>query len=311
MAGDENFDHRMRFSRTTRKILALILILLLLTVFSATRAKTAPDGSLQVSYIDVGQGDSALLQDSNGFDVLIDGGVVSAGPTVVAYLKQKGADHLEVLVASHPDSDHIGGLISVLQDSSITVDALVYNGYPGTSQTWNDFLAAASSRGLTPTPAQFPLDLTWGDLQAHVLNPAAGLSNPPTNKASLVIRIDHSNVRFLFTGDIDSTIEATVIARQTPVEAQMLKVAHHGSNTGSSSSFLSAVLPQDAIISVGENSYGHPGENTLQRLANTQAQVWRTDLYGTILVVSNGSTYSISAPDRLLFILYLPHLSRP
>lgn len=302
----------MRPSRTARKILALTIILLLLVVFAAARGKTAPEGNLQVSFIDVGQGDSALLQDANGFDVLIDGGTLSAGPTVVAYLKQKGVDRLEVLVASHPDSDHIGGLIDVLEDPDIAVDAVLYNGYPGMSTTWNKFIAAAASRGLTPTPAQFPLDLTWGDMQAHILNPSGSLPSPEENKASLVIRIDHANVRFLFPGDVDTTVEATLVARLTPLAAQVLKVAHHGSRYSSSASFLSAVSPADAIISVGDhNTYGHPAPETLQRLADAHAQIWRTDLDGTILVISDGSSYTISAPYRLLFVLYLPELSRP
>jgi beta-lactamase superfamily II metal-dependent hydrolase len=299
----------MKLSRTARRILALAGIIVLVVLFAVTRARTAPSGNLQISFIDVGQGDSALLQDANGFDVLIDGGVPAAGPTVVAYLKQKGADHLEVMVASHPDSDHIGGLIDVLEDPGITVDALVLNGYPGTTITWNNFIAAATSRGLTPTVAQFPLDLSWGDMQAHVLNPASGLTNPDPNDASLVIRIDHANVRFLFPGDISSTIEATVVARLTPVSAQVLKVAHHGSKYSSSSSFLTSVHPTDAIISVGKNSYGHPAPETLQRLVDAGIRTWRTDLDGTILIVSDGVTYTISAPYRLF--LFLPYISRP
>ena len=273
------------------RLLFVSIILALLLGLVVLNGQTRSNGAIQVSFIDVGQGDSALLQDSSGFDILIDGGPVSAGPTVLNTLRARGVDSLEVMLNTHADADHVGGLISVLQASDIAVGAIYFNGYPGTTATWNNFSNAAAARSLPLLPAQFPLVLHWGSFDVYILNPASGLTNPEQNKASVVARIDFNSARFLFPGDIDSTIEATVVARGTPVAAQVLKVAHHGSVSSTSAGFLEAVQPQDAVISVGaNNSYGHPAPETLSRLSAAGARVWRTDRQGTILVTSDGLT---------------------
>jgi competence protein ComEC len=281
-------------------LLVLAALLSLLTLQG--RAGTT---SLKASFIDVGQGDSILLSDGNGFDVLIDGGKPDAGPTVVAYLRGQGVDDIDVMVNTHPDSDHVGGLIDVLALADIPVLAVVYNGYPGDTTTWDTFATAVADEGLVMTPAQFPGTFNWGDMTAQVLNPAYGLTNPETNNASVVLLVSHGSVSFLLTGDIDATQEATVMARSTPVAADILKVAHHGSSYSSSAAFLAAVAPTDAIISVGVNSYGHPGADTLSRLLAAGAAVWRTDQAGTITVFSNGSTYMIEGE---FYFVYLPLL---
>jgi competence protein ComEC len=284
--------------------LALVTALVLLTVVIG---HAAPEQSLQVSYINVGQGDSALIQDSNGFDVLIDGGRTSAGPTVVAYLRNQGVDDIDVMVASHADSDHIGGLIDVLEMTDIPVESVVYNGYPGDTATWDNFVAAIASEGITLTVAQFPMTYTWGETTAYILNPASGLVNPETNDASVVVLLEHGNNRFLFPGDIDSSVESEVVARGTPVAADILKAAHHGSAYSSSEAFLTAVQPKEAIISVGDNSYGHPANETLARLLAAGARISRTDEHGTILVTSDGFVYQITAENGdVSYLLFLP-----
>ena len=283
----------LRSHTTSRRVVCLLLILAALLFLTGLPAHSQANGSLQVSYINVGQGDSALLRDSAGFDVLIDGGPPAAGPTVIAYLKQSQMDDLDVLVASHPDSDHIGGLVAVLKDTEIPIEAVVYNGYPGTTLLWGDFLAAADARGLVPTVAVFPEEFSWGQMSVQVLNPPAGLSNPSTNSASLVLRLGLGTVYFLFTGDIDSTVEASVVARQTPVSAQILKVAHHGSSGSSSSAFLSASSPLESIISVGKNEYSQPGVDALARLQASGARIFRTDQLGTVRILTDGDSYTV------------------
>jgi len=260
-------------------------------LISNPRSSLASSNSLELSFLDVGQGDSTLLRDGNGFDVLIDGGKTSAGPTVVAYLRYQGIDDIDVMVASHAHADHIGGLIDVLEMNDIPVLSVLYNGYPGTTATWNSFGTAVADEGLGLVPAQFPGSYTWGLMTAYVLHPESGLSNPDQNDVSVVLLISHDNVDFLFTGDIGSAIEATVVARGTPVVAEVLKVGHHGSKFSSSSSFLSAVGPDEAIILVGNNPYGHPTIETMDRLLAAGARIYRTDQNGTVLVQSNGITY--------------------
>jgi competence protein ComEC len=247
----------------------------------------------QVTYIDVGQGDSILIRDASGFTLLIDGGKPAAGPVVVGYLKSLGISTLNAMLASHADADHIGGLISVLQDGSLGVQRVLYNGYPGATATWNTFAAAVAGRGLTLEAVQFPETLQLGAMKAWVMNPAAGLGSPETNAASVVLKIFYGSQAFLFSGDIDSTIEATIIARSTPLAADILKVAHHGSAYGSSPNFVGSVQPREAVISVGVNSYGHPSADTLARLQAAGARIWRTDQDGNVIFNSDGVIYTI------------------
>jgi competence protein ComEC len=272
----------------------LVIIAITLAFLITTRALGAVQDSLQVAYINVGQGDSILIKDQQGFNALIDGGRSSAGPTVVAYLKQQGVSSLDVMVATHADADHIGGLIDVLRDANIQVQAVYYSGYEGDTATWADFATAVAEKGSTFQAAQFPQTYTWGGTTAHILNPAPGMANPDSNDTSVVILLDHGDDHYLFTGDIDSTMEATIVARGTPVAAQVLKVAHHGSSASSSEAFLAAVAPHEAVISVGPNSYGHPATDTISRLEAAGAEIWRTDQFGTILFMDNGITYTIS-----------------
>ncbi|NJD58054.1 MAG: MBL fold metallo-hydrolase [Anaerolineales bacterium] len=270
------------------------------------RGASNQEYSLQISFIDVGQGDAALIQTFEGFNILIDGGPVPAGPVVLAYLRAMDVTELSAIIASHPDSDHIGGLISVLAATDILVDSVIYNGYPGYTQTWKNFASAVENEGLVLTVAQFPGELHWGATTAYVLNPPSGLADPDTNAASLVLLLDHNEVDTLFSGDIDSTVEAQVLARQTPVAADILKVAHHGSNYSSSSEFLGAVQPDDSVISVGPNPYGHPGAETLSRLIASGSSIWRTDLLGTILITSaDGLSYQV-IPTKTWQEVYLP-----
>lgn len=295
---------KRHLSKGNHSQVAFLLIAVSVLAFFTLAVAIYPTSSatVQASFIAVGQGDSILLRDSNGFDVLIDGGKTSAGPTVLAYLRAQVVDDIEVMVATHTDADHIGGLIDVLEAADIPVVSVLYNGYPGDTLTWGNFATAAANEGATPAPAQYPTVYQWGGMTVYVLNPESGLTNPDQNNASVVLRVEHGNVTFLLTGDIDSTQEAAIVARGTPVAADILKVAHHGSQYSSGADFLAAVAPNEAVISVGTNSYGHPAPETLNRLLAAGARIWRTDQRGTIVITSNGLTYTLP----VTFTLYLP-----
>ena len=188
----------MRRGTVARGTVALLFLL----VLSFAPAMALQDDPLRISFIDVGQGDSALIRDAEGFDVLIDGGPPAAGPTVVAYLREQGVDDVDVMLATHADADHIGGLIDVLAANDIPVREVLYNGYPGTTQTWATFAQAVADEGLTMQAAQYPGDYQWGQVAAHVLNPLPGLSDPPQNDACVVTRLDYGSERLLFACDI-------------------------------------------------------------------------------------------------------------
>lgn len=289
-----------------RRMASLIVSLICLGGLLLISRPVHSGGVQSVSFINVGQGDAILLRDGNGFDVLVDGGKRGAADEVLAYLRAQGVTDLDYIVATHPDADHVGGLIGVLGADDIPVLGALYNGCPGDTQTWNDLLSAVAAEGLTPLALRYPAVLAWGEMSVYVLHPAAGIpcrSEP--NEDSLVLRVDHGTVRYLLTGDIDSTIEATVVARLTPVAAQVLKVSHHGSASASSAPFLSVVDPFESVISVGKNSYGHPEPETLTRLTQSGSRIWRTDRSGTIRVESDGSGYWV-IPEFILEQFFLP-----
>jgi len=289
------------------------LVVIFLFLFPGLPVRSA--GMQSAVFINVGQGDAALLRDGEGFDVLIDGGRPSAGDDLLAFLRAHGVTQLDAMVATHADADHIGGLIDVLEADDITVSAVYYNGYPGSTATWSNFEAAVAADGLTLTPLQFPQELDWGAMRVYVLNPPAGLTNPETNDASIVLRVDIGpEINYLFTGDIDTEIEAEILARGTPVAAEVLKVAHHGSAYGSSEVFLAAVSPEEAVISVGANSYGHPAPETLSRLQDAGANIWRTDQHMHIFVESDGLLCwvqgKLACGAAAAGVIYLPIIRR-
>ena len=269
----------------------------LLVLLAGWRAVTANGSLLSVTYLDVGQGDSALIRGPDGFDVLIDGGRVGAGPTVVAYLRNASVDDIDVMLASHNDADHIGGLVDVLEINDIPVRQVLYNGYDADTDLFRAFATAAAQEGAPLQAAQFPASYSWGLMAAEVLNPPPGLpANVTQNGASVLVLITYGDTKLLFPGDIETGGEAQVLSRDTPVAAQVLKVAHHGSDSSTSPDFLAAVLPTDAVISVGSgNPYGHPDQEVLDSLEALGVEIWRTDINRNIYLSSDGTAYEMWA----------------
>jgi len=291
-------------------------VIVLLTLFgslfvSGFFASAAPSNNLKVSFIDVGEGDSILIQDETGFNVLIDGGEPLAGPKVIDYMREQAVDKIDVMVATHAHKDHIGGLVEVLRETDIPVHQILYNGDSGDTEIWANFAEAVNERRLTLTTAHYPMTYTWGTSTAYVLNPVSdplelNQVNDNQNSKSVVILLDHADVDFLFTGDIGSSAEAVIMSRATSISAKILKVAHHGGGSSSSAAFLAAVSPAEAIISVGDNPSGYPDGETLDRLLAAGARIWRTDQSGTIVVLSDGVSYSINGLPPLGFQVFLP-----
>ena len=283
--------------------LTLTLVLSLLLFSSLAHGQLS--NFLEVAYINAGQGDSIWLHGSDGTDILIDGGPRSAGPTVVAYLQQEAIDDIEVVVLSHGDADRVGGLIDVLR-SAIPVDAVLYNGQHSASLTYQQFLTETMKWGLTPTPAQVGQNPTWGPVNASVLNPQS-VPTGEQNEESVVILAVYGDVLFLFPGDVGTDTEQAIVGLGTPVAADVLKVSHHGSRYSSGAPFLDAVRAELAVISVGaDNPYGHPAQETLDRLTAAGARVLRTDRNGTVVVTTDGQTYQVQAD----FVVFLPLVAK-
>lgn len=287
---------------TRARLIGLLIILPLLLAAAPTTSAEAP-AEITITFIDVGQGDATLIRDGNGFDVLIDGGNKSAGETVIEHIQSAGVDDLELVIASHADRDHVGGLIVLLESDEILVENVYFNGYPGDTLTWQEFEAAVIAEGLLLSPLQYPLSQSWGNLEVEVLNPPGNLVDPEQNEASIVLLVDYAQTSVFFPGDIDSGVEQLLPGRTSSLKAAILKVAHHGSQFSTSTAFLTDVQPDEAIISVGQNAYGHPAQETVERLTQAGASVSRTDMLGSITLFSDEISY-----DLLPRISFLPLL---
>ena len=260
------------------------------TEISVAAAGAEVQGTLEVHFIDVGQGDAILILAPDGKTALIDGG--ESGSGALAYLKAHGIKKVDLMVATHPHTDHIGGLVDVLE--ALPVDQVVTNGQPHTTRTFERFLDAIATERATYTEVTRGDSLRLGNLTFEVLHPTQP-SGEDLNAQSIVLRLVYGQIGFLFTGDASREGEASMLAAQETVQAQILKVGHHGSRSASSLAFLAASHPEVAIYSAGAgNSYGHPHPETLAALAEVGATTYSTDVNGTVIVTSNGAEYALT-----------------
>ncbi len=270
-----------------RRCIPLILSLALFVCYSYAPHADTP---FVATFINVGQADCCWLHLPNGDDVLVDGGKPHAGPTVVAYLQQHGVTDIDLMVATHGDADHIGALLDVL--ASMPVYEAWLDSQTCTTGTCQDFYQALIDNGVVTATVRMGETYQWGEVTALVLNPSEPLY-ASKNENSIVLRVSHGSVDFLLTGDAETGAEGRMLGSGLSLDAEILKVGHHGSNSSSSAQFLNALAPSEAIISVGPNPYRHPGAEVLQRLAGVGANVYRTDLDGTVTVTSNGVTWTV------------------
>ncbi len=260
------------------------------TTPTTTPAPVGTVPQLQVHFIDVGQGD-AILIDYGTAEVLIDGG--DRSPGVVPYLQKYVDGDLEIMVATHPHADHVGGLIDVLQ--AFQVDKIYWNGETSTSKTYSDFMAQAQAEpGASLQQAKRGNTISVNSsLEFAVLNPPSTLFKDINNN-SIVLELKYGDVSFLFTGDAENEAETSMLAAGLNVDTDILKVGHHGSRSSSSVSFLRAVSPQIAVyMAGGGNSYGHPHGETIAALNDVGAKVYGTDIHGTVIVASDGQKYTL------------------
>ena len=244
---------------------------------------------LVVDMLDVGQGDSLLIRTADK-TVLIDAGIKKA--QVASQLRRLGVDHLDLVVATHPHADHIGGMTEVL--NAFDIDLYLDSGLPHTTQTYLTLMQAIEAKGITYRTANVGLQLKLGDeATLTVLHPGENHligTRSDLNSNSVVLRLDHEDVSFLFTGDAEDPTEQTLI-RSNIQHIDVLKVAHHGSGHSTSDAFIRATTPTYALVScAADNRYGHPAPATMKRLRQAGTQIYRTDLSGHIRVLSDGDT---------------------
>lgn len=250
----------------------------------------AQAGTLTVSWLDVGQGDAAVIQ-CGGQSMLIDGGKPEKSSYIYAWLQQHGLSYLDVIVATHVDADHIGGLSGALNYASVgTAYCPVTTGTTETFQSFVKYLAQRGKQITVPTAGE---TFALGGAQVQILGPLHRAED--SNDNSIVLKVSFGATSFLFTGDAERAEEQDLLNAGVNLQSTVLKVGHHGSDTSTSYPFLRAVAPQYAVISVGAgNSYGHPTEAVLSRLRDAGVTTFRTDMQGEITAVSDGQTINFS-----------------
>lgn len=251
----------------------------------------------KVHFIDVGQGDSIFIQSADGKTMLVDGGLRSAGDDVVKYLKSIGVSKIDYIVATHPDADHIGGLIEVI--NNFNVGTFVNSGKHHTSQTYEDLLNLVNSKNITykePDIGEYLIGNSNSSFSVQSLYSDADAKN--TNDASIVLLADFIDVEFLLMADASIDLENLLADSYNLSHIEVLKAGHHGSDTSSSLEFLKQVKPETVILSYGEdNSYGHPHKEVMENLYTVGAKAYSTAESGNIVVTTNGYIYNISAKE--------------
>ena len=263
----------------------------------------SPLNSLSVHFLNVGYGDSILIKTPQEKNILIDGGGTpfhdfDVGENIVLpYLRRLGVKHIDLIFLTHPDIDHLEGLIPILKE--MKVDMVIDSGINCQQDTYLNFLSLIQEDeeiSYYQARAGDVIKLS-PDLQLVVLNPLnrkdyGQQSN--FNNHSIVLKLLYKNISFLFTGDIEEKAEMNLLSWNTFLQSDILKVAHHGSNTSTTDLFLNQVKPEVAIISVGTNNFDHPNAEVMEKLEASCQKVFRTDLNGTVLIRSNGQKYYIT-----------------
>lgn len=247
---------------------------------------------ITVHFIDVGQADAALIV-CDEHAMLIDGGGTDSSRTMYTYLKKYGVSHLDYIIGTHPDADHIGGLPGALNYAS--ADNVFCSVTEHDTRAFNSLVKYTAEQGRSIRVPKTGSTYSLGDAAVKIIGPVNKAKD--SNNNSIIAKITYGSNSFLFMGDAETDEENDIISSKYAgqLKSDVLKVGHHGSDTSSSEAFLKAVSPQYAVISVGaNNSYGHPSEDVVKRLNKLGAQVYRTDTDGDIICESDGTNISFS-----------------
>ena len=251
-------------------------------------SKVPKDSKLMISYMDVGQGDAAYIK-VNGNDILIDAGPRSNSKELLEQLKAKNIDDFELVIATHPHEDHIGGMVDVFKEYE--VKAFYSPKITHTTKTYENLVKAVKDEGLKTKELKGGMVIDLGEgAKFEVFTPQKS-EYEELNDYSPIMKLSFGDTSYLFTGDAEEEVESEVLKNNFPLSSDVLKAGHHGSSTSTSASFLNAVNPSICVISAGiNNNYNHPNPTTLKKLQKNKCIIYRTDKLGDILLISDGTT---------------------
>lgn len=288
--------------KTKKKIISLILLLIVYiygvyispstndtkkenssTKERQTEVINETSDNLRVTFLDVGQADSILIEENNEY-MLIDAGNNEDGPKLVNYFNSLGIEKFEYVIGTHAHEDHIGGMDDIIKNFSI--GTFYMPEVITTTKTFEDVLDALEEKQVAFNSPEIDKSYTFADSTIETLY--VNNNSNDLNDSSIVIRLKHGTNTFLFTGDASTKVEKEILEKN--IQSDVLKVGHHGSRYSTSKAFLDKVNPTYAVISVGKNNtYKHPHDEIIKRLENKNIKIYRTDESGSIVAESNGN----------------------
>lgn len=273
-----------------KKIALVFLIISLLIIF--TLNSTAQN--LKIHFINVGQGDSILIESPGGENILVDGGDRADRITaeIINYLQDRNIEKLDYIISTHPHADHIGGLVDIIDN--FEVKKVLDSGKIHTSKTYENYLMKIDQENIAfDTPRQGDI-ITLKNSEIIFLHPDKNLENYSLNNSSLVFVLKYKNQNFLFTGDIENKIEKELSRENPDLKTDVIKVPHHGSDSSSYNSWIKSLNLKIAVIQVGaDNQYGHPSSGVLNFYQQLGARVYRNDLNGNVIITADGKNLAV------------------
>ncbi|WP_430788139.1 ComEC/Rec2 family competence protein [Virgibacillus flavescens] len=269
---------------------SVILVCFILVLLPGNTIHGQQLPNMDVHFIDVGQGDSILIETPADKTILIDGGTPESGKDIVNFIKKQQINKIDLLIVTHPDIDHIGGLSKVMK--SFKIEKIMDSGKLYTTKTYRKYLGQIAKQDI-------PVEIAKKDqmikldpsLEIRVLNTYEPFRS--NNESSIALKVTYNKMDFLFMSDIEKKQEK-VLTKIEDLQAEVLKVAHHGSRTSSSKEFLEKVKPQVAILTYSkQNDYGHPVDRVIENLYKVDASIFSTAVFGNITISTNGKEYYI------------------
>lgn len=259
------------------------------------------DSAFEIYFLDVGQGDAACVI-CDGRAMMVDGGNKSESSLIYSFLRSHDIEHLDYIIASHPDADHVGGLAGALNYATVGAAYCTVTDYD--SEPFQDFVKYLGRRNCEITVPNSGDSFYLGCAKVTILYPDPGETR--SDNTSIALRIEYGDTSFFFTGDCETDDEATILHSGFDLRSDVLKVAHHGSKYSTTKAFVNAVRPAFAVISVaGDNTYGHPTDDVLSRLHDNGVILYRTDIQGDVHCMSDGTTVTFEVEKNADVDTYL------
>lgn len=296
-----NIRNKRGVGKFMKKVKITLLIMLSIGLLSNTAhaVTNAKPKLMTVHIINVEQGDATYIKTPNGDDILIDAGNKGKGNAVVAYLKKMKVDDIEVLISTHPDADHVGGLDEVI--NAFKIENVYAPKVSHTTQAYKDFLLAVKNKKLTIKTAKVGVTLPLSDksIKAKFVAPVKDYNKSDLNNWSAVLHVNYNKNNFLYMADAETLAEKDMLAMKQIGKVDVLKVGHHGAKESTTAEFLRIAKPTYSLISVGaKNQYKHPTLDTLNRLKAINSTIYRTDQKGSITLTSDGIKISIKTEKK-------------